>query len=396
MKILFYLIFFLIAFFIFNFIKYSKLKLSKNLIVTFLCTLLILNIVLKPEICLKSALDGAKLFIDSVFVSLFPFLVLINIMLHYDGVNIYSKFLGRFLCKPLRLPEQCSVVLIISTLCGYPLGSKYACELYERKIIDFKTCERLLNIASNPSPLFILGAVGTSMLNNPSMGLLLLISSYLSCAIMGLILPSNKKSISHSYLYRNAIHTTKVTLGDILKLSIDNAIKTSVSIGGFIIFFSVLTAIIKNNIFFDIVFQKISLIFNIEKSLLQSFFLGLLEMTNGCSLISNLNFDIMYKIIILSFLISFSGLSIISQTYSITYKYNFSLRLYISRKLTQGFICSIISVILYKFNIFNLSKSTFNVGMLNNKGLSLNIIFAIEILLILFPIITQKLFRRIS
>ena len=395
MKILFYSIFLIIGMLIFNLIKNRTKGFSKNFIFTLICTILIFNIVLNPKVCIDSALEGAQLFFNSVFVSLFPFLVLINIMLYYDGVNIYSKLLGGILCKPLKLPKECSVVILISILCGYPLGAKYACELYEKRIISYNTCERLISIASNPSPLFILGAIGTSMLKDPSLGLILLISSYLSCIIMSFLLPYYENSNNSISLYRN-ITKENTTIGDILKNSIDNALKTSISIGGFIIFFSVVTAIIKNNILFDIVFKSISSLTGMDLVLLESFFLGLLEMTNGTHLISELNIDILYKLSIMSFLIAFSGISIISQTYSITYKYNFPISLYVKRKVLQGIVCILLTLIIYKSNILDLSKSTFNIGMMNYSSINLKKIFIIEIFILSIPIVMKKLFTRFS
>lgn len=395
MKLLFYLIFLIIGFLIFYLIKSKSKGFSKNIIFTLLCTILIFNIVLKPKVCIDSALEGAQLFLTSVFVSLFPFLVLINIMLYYDGVNIYSKLLGSILCKPLKLPRECSVVILISILCGYPLGAKYACELYEKRIISYATCERLISIASNPSPLFILGAIGTSMLKDSSLGLILLISSYLSCIVMSFLIPTHKSLNDNIYLYRNAAKEN-ITIGDILKNSIDNAIKTSISIGGFIIFFSVLTAMIKNNILFDIVFKSISSFTGINLVLLESFFLGLLEMTNGTHLISELNIDTLYKLIIMSFFIAFSGISIISQTYSITYKYNFPINLYTKRKILQGLVCIILTIIIYKSSVLDFSQSTFNIGLINYSSIDLKKIFLIEIFILSIPILMKKLLARFS
>lgn len=390
------LILFLIILLTFSLIKSKNIDLSKNLLITSICTVFILNIVFNPKVCLISALEGGKLFISSVFVSIFPFLVLINIMLSYDGVNIYSKLFGSMLCKPFKLPKNCSVVLIISILCGYPLGAKYASDLYENKQIDFKTCERLISIASNPSPIFVLGAVGTSMLNSPSIGFLLLLSCYLSCIIMGFIIPS-KNSLYATYkdkeINYSLVHNTS-TLGDILKSSVDNAFKTSFSIGGFIVFFSVLTAIIKNNILFDIVFQRLSLIFNVEKTVFQSFFLGMLEMTNGCSLTSSLNINNMYKTIIISFLLGFSGLSIISQTCSITYKINFSVGKYIKRKFIQGVICSIIASILYNLDIFKISMSTSTLESFKYSNFTLaSSVFIIQAAILIIPVFLVKFLR---
>jgi len=352
--------------------------------------------VLNPEAGLNSALNGVKLFVNSVFISIFPFLVLINIMMYYDGVNIYSKVLGNVLCKPINLPKQCSVVLIISILCGYPLGAKYACDLYENGTIDHDTCERLISIASNPSPLFVIGAIGTSMLNNPGFGLLLLISSYVSCAILAIIIPQKKPIVTIKKSKINNTYGKQYTIGHALKSSIDNAFKVSISIGGFIIFFSVISSIIKNNILFDIVSEFICEILKIQKEILQGAFLGLIEMTNGSNLLSSLEFSNMYKLIIISFLITFSGLSIISQTYSITYKYDFSLIKYVKRKLIQGTISSLITLILYNLNVFNVAKSVFSIDVIVPKAINLNIIIFIQITFLGLPFIIKKSLHRIS
>lgn len=396
MTILFCLVLITISLLIFFLINHKSLNMGKNVLITVICTLLILNIVLKPEISLNSALTGVHLFVNSVFVSIFPFLVLINIMIHYNGVHIYSKILGNILCKPLRLPKECSVVLTVSILCGYPLGAKYACDLYEKKYIDHSTCERLISIASNPSPLFVIGAVGTSMLKNPTLGLLLIISSYLSCVVIAILIPPKKHAINNKKVYSSSMTNTNLTIGDVLKSSIDNAFKVAISIGGFIIFFSVISSIIKNNILIDIVLKYICEILNIQKETIQGLFLGSVEMTNGCSILSNLNLNDMYKLAIISFLITFSGLSIISQTYSITYKYNFSLISYIKKKFIQGFISSLITIALFNLNIFNVSKSVFNIELLGIKSLNINTILIIEMLIISMPIIIKKLFHRIS
>ncbi len=188
MKALFFIVIALIIFLIYLLFRKS----SKNLLLTTLFSLLIIYIILNPKDCIAFTINGAKLFFYSVFPSLFPFLVIVNLIFSFGGIEIYSKFLGKLLCTPLRLPKECSVVILASLFCGYPLGSRYACELYERKVIDKPTFERLLNIATNGSPLFIIGSVGTAMLHSAFLGYILLISNALSCIVMGLILPTKK------------------------------------------------------------------------------------------------------------------------------------------------------------------------------------------------------------
>ncbi|NLU07293.1 sporulation integral membrane protein YlbJ [uncultured Clostridium sp.] len=351
MIILFYLLIFAIVLILCFCIK------NVNILITILCTILIGQIILTPKICIDGVITGALLFFYKVFPSLFSFLVVSNIILSYDGVYIYSRVMGKFLCKPLKLPVNCSFVLIISMLCGYPLGAKYACELHEKKLIDLPTCERLLNIASNASPLFVLGSVGISMLNNSSIGYILLLSNLLSCLIMGFLIPSRKpyrvpvQGKKHVYARQN--------IGKVLKGSIENAIKNCMSIGGFVIIFSVVNNILKNNFLFNLLMQQISKITGISCDIIEGSILGMIEMTNGCNLISSSTASLTLKIIIVSFLFTFSGASIVSQVYSFTYKFKISMKKYVVGKIFQGIICSILSFSIYTLFSGKLSEETF-------------------------------------
>lgn len=360
---------------------------NKNILITIICSLLILQILVAPKICIDAAVNGVLLFFYKVFPSLFSFLVVSNIILSYDGVYIYSKLLGNAICKPLRLPKNCSFVLIISVLCGYPLGAKYACDLYERSIIDLKTFERLLNIASNASPLFMLGSVGISMLKSSYIGYILLLSNIISCAAMGFVLPSritNKKDVPEkSHIYSN------MNIGNVLKSSVENSIKTSLSIGGFVTAYSVIINILKNNQLFSIIIQQLSNIMNISKDVLEGSILGIIEMTNGCNLIASSAASIYTKIAIVSFLFTFSGLSIISQVYSFTYKFDISMKKYILGKVVQGLFCSSISLLLYHISSLYFSKETF----ISNYGAIINVenAFLITFIVITLPWLFTRL-----
>lgn len=375
LKIIFYLLIIIIILLLAYTLK------NKNILITIICSLLILQILAVPKTCIDAAISGALLFFYKVFPSLFSFLVVSNIILSYDGVYIYSKVLGSTICKPFKLPRSCSFVLIISVLCGYPLGAKYACDLYERNIIDLRTCERLLNIASNASPLFMLGSVGISMLKSSHIGYILLISNLLSCIVMGLLIPSkiaNKKDVPEkNHIFPN------MNIGNVLKNSVENSIKTCLSIGGFVTAYSVVNSMIQANYLFNVIVTQISNIFHISKDIVEGSILGIVEMTNGCSLISSSNAPIITKIAIVSFLFTFSGLSIISQVYSFTYKLDISMKKYALRKVLQGLLCSLISVLIYNFSSIYSAKETF---IYNYSPItSTDNIFIVTFVILVFP-----------
>ncbi|PJI06627.1 MULTISPECIES: sporulation integral membrane protein YlbJ [Clostridium] len=376
MLILFLLIICSIIILLFLFIKNLHLNNVSNYIITFSLSLVILFIILKPEVCITSAISGAKLFFYSVFPYVFPFLIITNLIISYDGIEIYSKLLGPILCKPQKLPKESAIVLIISALCGYPLGAKYSADLYENKVIDFSTFERLINIASNAGPLFIVGAIGTSMLKNKHLGYILLISCYLSCIVMGIILPYKKSTNYVTQKIKKNVFK-KHSFGITLKQSAENAIKVTLQIMSFIIIFSVLIGILKQSAIFK----------SSETNLFKTVILGLIEMTNGTSIISSSNFEIEIKMITISFLISFGGLCVISQIYSFIGKYKISYFKFMLRKILQGIMSSIICFIIMKFSYIDTNTAAvFNI----NKNFT-NYYYIFALLIFLLPIIVNKL-----
>jgi sporulation integral membrane protein YlbJ len=385
LKFVFYLLLIVIMVLIYYLLK----QLKKNVLIIALCSLIIIYFIVYPKYCINSTLSGAKIFFTSVFPSLFPFLVISNILLSYDGVRIYSKIFGRYLCPPLKLPLNSSFVLVVSALCGYPLGAKYACDLYDKKLISTKQCARLINIASNAGPLFIVGAVGTTMLDSPRIGYLLLISNYISCLMMGILLPSSGPAPHDLSFYRNPQSEYAVNFGGVLRDSIDNGIKTCLSIGGYITMFSVIIDIIKNNVIFNIVIDKISIGF-IPKEVIGGLLLGIVEITKGSFIVASSGSSLLTKVFIIGFFLGFSGISIISQVYSFTFKYpELSISKYIKRKLLQGVICGLLSVL--SLVLFTKTLST-QPAMSYNTLVSPNNAFWL-LLLLLLPIFVHNIRR---
>lgn len=326
-----------IIFLVFVICKHNKI----NTLITLVLTLIIIFFILNPKGIIASSKNGAILFFNSVFPTLFPFLVVTDILIQYGGINIYSKIFGPILCKPLRLPKESSLTLIVSSLCGYPLGAKYACSLYEENQISFSSLKRLLNIASNVSPLFIMGTIASSMLNIPKVGYILLSVSYLSCLVMAIILPAD--SANYNSCNYSSINHNK-SFGAALKEALDRSLGTSLSVGTFIIIFSVFTYIIEKLSIFNIFISILSRILNLPRDAVKGFTFGLLEMTNGCNILAHCNISMALKVSLISFLCSFSGLCIIFQVYSFVYKIkDISISRYIFRKFLQGIISFILT-----------------------------------------------------
>ena len=371
-------------------ILFKLVNIKKNYLISFFISILIILFFVNLKVSMASAIDGCKLWFKAMVPTLFPFLVICNLLISYDGISLYSKILGPFLCKPLGLSKVCSFPLAASFLCGYPLGAKYCTDIYDLGYIEKKEYFRLLNIASNCGPLFIIGSVGAAMLGNATFGYLLLIANYLSLIFIGLF---TRKHISTPLSNSSQLSSPKINFGQALKNAIDNAITTTIQVGGFIVIFSVIIGIIKNNASISIIFKNLESFLNLPKDSLYALFLGSIEITNGCNIIANTTLSIQLKLSIISFLCSFSGLSIIAQVGSFISKHNVSMIKYTLLKLVQGIISFLITFAVTTLFLGSTPTSTLPTPTDNYINIAL---YLIPFILIFIIYIVGKLVKKLS
>ena len=375
---------FILCFFIFIFIVllFKFCNIDKNNIFCFFITVLIILFVSNIEASINAALDGLRLCFKAIIPTIFSFSLICNLLICYDGISTYSKLIGPLICKPLRLPSNCSFPLVGSILCGYPLGAKFSSNLYENGDIEKKDYIRLINIASNTGPIFLIGSVGASLLGDPKYGYFLLISNYLSIFFIAII--TMKKSSMHQF---NAQKTSfkEISFSVALDKSIKDALNTTLSVCSYVVAFSVIISILKNINFIKDIFFNIENLFNIPRNMLYGTFLGSIELTNGCNIISSSSMSIHFKLAIISFLASFSGISIIAQTFSFIGKHNVSFFRYVFLKLIQGIFSFIFTFLLS--NIVFKSIETYSSNNFFVSNYLLNYLLPILIFLIIIFII---------
>ncbi|PRR84156.1 sporulation integral membrane protein YlbJ [Clostridium vincentii] len=373
---------------------FKLIDINKNYIICFFISLLILIFFMNLETATSSAIEGCKIWFLAILPTVLPFSLICNLLISYDGISLYSKFLGPLICKPLGLSKNCSLPLTTSFLCGYPLGAKYCSDLYNLKYIKKDEYASLLNIATNCSPLFILGPVATSLLGNVNLGYLLLIANYLSPLIVGFII---KKKGPHTSPEVMGTYVNTKNFGELLKEALEKAINTTISIGGFIVIFSIIIGIIKSNVSIHFFISNLEEFINLPKDSLFGFLLGSIEITNGCNLIATSAFNFSIKLSIISFLCSFSGLCIIAQVSSFISKDKISMIRYSLLKFIQGIISFIITFIVSYFYLGTVETGT----IISSNGTTINIfmylvpLIAILTLTVFFKIL-KKLFIHIS
>lgn len=135
-------------------------------------------------------------------------------------------------------------------------------------------------------------------------------------------------------------------LGEILGDSIKNSINLALTIGGFIVLFSVIISILNESQILSTIASMLSK-FGIPENLSKAVLSGMLEVTNGLKIASSLQTkSLATNIILSSFLLGFGGISVMLQVYSVIAKQKLSIRPYIYGKFLQAIFSVIYMFIL--------------------------------------------------
>lgn len=304
---------------------------------------------------IESAKKGAINFFEYVFPSLFTFLIAIN-LLSYSNLPYYiSRIFHKLMPTFFGISGIGIYPFIFGLLSGFPTGAKIICDLKKSQKISNIEAERLISFCNNSGPLFILGTVGFSLLKDTTTGILLLIVQILASISVGLLFKKWKNYIPSTTFHFKKNNIDLRSIGKYFSESIQSAITSILSIGGIIIFFSVVTSIIKDSHILSGLFNYLPKNINL---FFQNFLLGLLELTNGIFDFANLNSKYLsFNIIVCSFLLGFGGISVMLQTISIIREANISIRPYILGKIFQGCFASLYTYIIY--TVFPFTKLDF-------------------------------------
>lgn len=135
-------------------------------------------------------------------------------------------------------------------------------------------------------------------------------------------------------------------LGEILGDAIKKSISTIVSIGGFVVLFSVILSILSSLEILTTLANFLATL-GIPYNIAFGFLSGMIELTNGIQATS-----ICYQtlpipcILTCSFLLGFGGLSVLLQVFSIIAKSKISIKPYFYGKLMHGFLSVVLTFIL--------------------------------------------------
>ena len=341
--------------------------------VTILFCLFTLCLVLFSRTNLLAAKNGLILWATAVVPSLFPFFVATEMLSYTNVISYLGKWLTPIMRPLFGVPGEAAFAFIMGLISGYPVGAKIVSNFMEQEICTKEEAERMLAFTNNSGPLFIIGTVGITLFGNTTIGILLLVTHILACISVGIILNTctrrkRKNEFNPSYSFTSSRHTksqnipthsTKTTtpsfssLGEILGNSIKNATSTILLIGGFVVLFSVVISILNQSHLLDTIshiFEPIFSLLHTPSEFCKPLLSGIVELTNGVSLIAGIpTKNLSISIIFSAFLLGFGGFSVLLQVFSIVSKSGLSIKKYACGKLLQGLLAALYTGLAIQF-----------------------------------------------
>ncbi len=291
----------------------------KNIFLTLILILFILNI----KIVINTSKEASILFFNKIFISIFPFIILSDILIYFDYHIFLKNTIGKFISKLFNIDPNVSIIFILSLLTSTPNNAIYIKDMLDNNEIDISTANKIINYTFFPSISFVIGTIGVSIYNSFKIGLILWLLIFIYNILIGLFLRKENNNFINKTIIKK-----KETFFNMLKDSFIKGLNTSFIILG-------------NLIIFTIVINLSNKYLNMN-DILFAFISGLLEITSGIMNISNLNIDLSYKLIFTFLIISFSSISVLFQAKSVLYEYNINIKRTLIIKLVFSILISLL------------------------------------------------------
>ncbi len=359
----------------------SRIIYIKLLSIPILCIIFVIFLILFSDTAVKSALNGLNLWAGVVVPSLLPFFIASGIM-NATGFTNASGILLEPVMRPFfNVPGCSSFALALGVTSGYPVGAKITSDLRKSGALTKTEAERLLAFTNNSGPLFIIGAVGTGMYGSSLIGIFLFICHFLACITVGFLFRFYKPSHGLTAMVRynvgkktensrkpspgvksktrkrllidfrnRLIHESRsrAGFGTLLGEAIRDSVSTVLTIGGFIVLFSVIISLLKETGVIKLITEMLlrllpqSLRQNGFDGVISGVLSGILEITTGSELVScGTSIPLSIKLPAASFVIGWAGLSVHFQVMSIVSGTDINTCPYLLGKLLQGIAAAI-------------------------------------------------------
>lgn len=327
----------------------------KTTLIAIVLVILFTSLLRYPFDVIAASKRGLDIWWGVIFPTLLPFLIVNELLRKYGVVQALGIILDPIMRPLFKVSGHGGYALAIGMTSGMPVGAKVVTQLRLDNLITRTEAERLLTFSNFANPLFIFGAVAIGFYGLPSVGLPLAIAHYAGGIFTGLLMRFYKSGdrpirvASSGSLFMRAyysMHKSRISktlpFGKIFSDAVQSSVQTLLMIGGFIIVFSVIN-------------ELLSKLLN-NNELLAATIAGIIELSLGSKELGASVEHLFLALLIQSFILGFSGLSIHSQILAIISESDIRYFPFFVSKLIHGVVSG--TILFFLFRMFDFSKTT--------------------------------------
>lgn len=352
-------------------LKISRYKISKlrQLFLPAVAVIITLSIIRFPDVAFDAALQGLNVWFNIVLPALLPFFIGSQLLMGLGVVHFMGVLLEPIMRPLFNVPGAGSFVMAMGLASGYPVGAMLTGKMVKKNLCNSWEAERLVSFSNTADPLFMVGAVAVGMLKDVRLGAIIALAHYISALALGVIMrfyARNRESspaagaqrIREGIILRGTRELLRARqedhrpFGELLGDCIKDSVSSMLLILGFIVLFSVIIRIITVAGFvgaFSPLIEAVIGFFNIDKGFSPAIISGFFEITLGAQLASEVSGNIVQKMVIISTIIAWSGLSVHFQVMSMVSDTNIKIAPYIIARTIHAFLAGLTTYILMMF-----------------------------------------------
>ena len=302
-----------------------------SIVIAFLLTLILKN----PQIATEYMKQGLILCATSLIPSLFPFMVLAE-LLASSGFGIIEKVLGPLVHRLFRLPKSAASAILLGMVCGFPIGTKTAVLLYDQGALSKNELARLMVVCNLPSAGFLLSVVGSTLYGNQGFGTYLFVVSLIVSFLSGISLrPFGLQETIHLSPTTRAVPTRPFY--ERFTQAIASATTSILSVCACVIFFTATVGCL-SQFLAAVPFPPI----------FRTMLFGIFELSSGVNAAAT-HKSLPISAALCGFAVGWSGISVHMQILSVIGSRKIPLAPYFIAKLIQGLLCAFLAFLYVLF-----------------------------------------------
>lgn len=181
--------------------------------------------------------SGIHTCLGTLIPSLFPFILLACLCTNSRAAQVLFRPLSPVMRHVFRLPACAAPAVLLGLTAGYPTGAKITANLYAAGKLTREQAARLLCFCTAPGYAFAAAYTGSLLLRSDRIGLNLFFACALAPLLLGLTLSRFAEKPEKS------LKSPEAAPGGIVS-AVQDGIKATVSLCGFVIVFSMLLAVL--------------------------------------------------------------------------------------------------------------------------------------------------------